>query len=225
MVSMRIRQGLVHHRRLVEQVLRDGGAARSVQLQARGRQHAFSSLSPNQVRLMALNSDDYDALLSLDRTVDSTRGADQSGIDQLPEYRVAQSSRALDCAICLEPLGPGSAARILPCLHQFHKECIDLWLRDTCVCPVSRVARVHACARACLCHCLSLGVVPVHSRTQRPHRPTVRCARCRPTVCYARWRLTWNEGMWPGPPQVCKQDPLELLGRDQGDLEAGRVSP
>ena len=96
---MRIRQGLVHHRRLVEQVLRDGGAARSVQLQARGRQHAFSSLSPDQVRLMALNSDDYDALLSLDRTVDSTRGADQSGIDQLPEYRVAQSSRALDCAI------------------------------------------------------------------------------------------------------------------------------
>ena len=143
LVSVRIRQGLVQHRRLVEQVLRDGGAARSVQLQARGRQHAFnSSLSPDQVRLMALNSDDYDALLSLDRTVDSTRGADQSGIDQLPEYRVAQSSRALDCAICLEPLGPGSAARILPCLHQFHKECIDLWLRDTCVCPVSRVARV-----------------------------------------------------------------------------------
>ena len=182
LVSMRIRQGLVHHRRLVEQVLRDGGAARSVQLQARGRQHAFSSLSPNQVRLMALNSDDYDALLSLDRTVDSTRGADQSGIDQLPEYRVDQSSRALDCAICLEPLGPGSAARILPCLHQFHKECIDLWLRDTCVCPVRRVARVRACvplplplSRRCTC-ALS------HSETS----PTD-CALCSlPTDCVLR---------------------------------------
>merc|ERR1712226_41925 len=33
------------------------------------------------------------------------------------------------CSICLETLSPGQTARRLPCMHVFHTDCIDRWLR------------------------------------------------------------------------------------------------
>jgi hypothetical protein len=38
--------------------------------------------------------------------------------------------------ICLEAVKPGDSMRTVPCLHSFHKDCIDPWLRTKSTCPI-----------------------------------------------------------------------------------------
>ncbi|CAI9273601.1 unnamed protein product [Lactuca saligna] len=44
----------------------------------------------------------------------------------------------LTCSVCLEQVNVGELVRSLPCLHQFHSECIDPWLRQQGTCPVCK---------------------------------------------------------------------------------------
>ncbi|XP_052197139.1 uncharacterized protein LOC127804321 [Diospyros lotus] len=43
------------------------------------------------------------------------------------------------CCVCLSRFKEGEDARVLPCLHEFHRVCIDRWF-DLCrkTCPVCR---------------------------------------------------------------------------------------
>lgn len=44
------------------------------------------------------------------------------------------------CCVCLSMLEEGEETRLLPCLHRFHRVCVDKWLDDGCrkTCPVCR---------------------------------------------------------------------------------------
>uniref|UniRef100_A0ACD5TXC8 Uncharacterized protein n=1 Tax=Avena sativa TaxID=4498 RepID=A0ACD5TXC8_AVESA len=44
----------------------------------------------------------------------------------------------LMCSVCLEQVVVGDLLRSLPCLHQFHVDCIDPWLRQQGTCPVCK---------------------------------------------------------------------------------------
>ncbi|XP_059628108.1 E3 ubiquitin-protein ligase SDIR1 [Cornus florida] len=44
----------------------------------------------------------------------------------------------LTCSVCLEQVNVGEVIRSLPCLHQFHANCIDPWLRQQGTCPVCK---------------------------------------------------------------------------------------
>ncbi|KAF6137829.1 hypothetical protein GIB67_040537 [Kingdonia uniflora] len=44
----------------------------------------------------------------------------------------------LTCSVCLEQVNEGELVRSLPCLHQFHANCIDPWLRQQGTCPVCK---------------------------------------------------------------------------------------
>ncbi|XP_058099317.1 E3 ubiquitin-protein ligase SDIR1 isoform X2 [Magnolia sinica] len=44
----------------------------------------------------------------------------------------------LTCSVCLEQVSMGELIRSLPCLHQFHANCIDPWLRQQGTCPVCK---------------------------------------------------------------------------------------
>lgn len=50
------------------------------------------------------------------------------------------SEDELTCTICLEQVNRGEIVRSLPCLHQFHANCIDPWLRQQGTCPVCKLA-------------------------------------------------------------------------------------
>ncbi|EKX41216.1 hypothetical protein GUITHDRAFT_142140 [Guillardia theta CCMP2712] len=103
----------------------------------------LGNISQDHLRLSLINRDftsnDYEALLSLDEAAGRSRGANQDRIDRLPCYTVAEGSKAPPCTVCLDPLNVSDQARILPCLHQFHKDCIDRWLRDNSTCPVCKM--------------------------------------------------------------------------------------
>ena len=46
------------------------------------------------------------------------------------------------CTICLLALGKNQEIRILPCKHQYHTECIDIWLNRRSHCPMCKTQAV-----------------------------------------------------------------------------------
>lgn len=94
------------------------------------------------------NADDYEMLLSLDRdnagrSTTAYPPAHSGQIQRLPEYTISSSQHPAmltkECVICLEQYREGDAVRTLPCLHQFHKSCVDTWLSEQGRCPTCKM--------------------------------------------------------------------------------------
>jgi len=45
------------------------------------------------------------------------------------------NKRAKECVICMGEFVMGDLLRYLPCMHTYHKECIDDWLMRSFTCP------------------------------------------------------------------------------------------
>lgn len=43
------------------------------------------------------------------------------------------------CAVCIEPYKATDCIRVLPCKHEFHKNCIDPWLLEHRTCPMCKL--------------------------------------------------------------------------------------
>ena len=56
----------------------------------------------------------------------------------LPVRCYAASDPKADCSICMESFKPREEMRTLPCLHFFHKNCIDRWLKQSKQCPICK---------------------------------------------------------------------------------------
>ena len=68
--------------------------------------------------------------------------ADERLIQSFPVHIViAGDANAEDnCPICLMGYRPGEEQRRLPCLHAFHRACVDAWLMCNCTCPCCRLS-------------------------------------------------------------------------------------
>lgn len=67
----------------------------------------------------------------------SRRGASSRQISELPEFPVGEGSKYLsdDCLVCRERFVAGDVIRLLPCIHVYHRDCIDPWLVTNRTCP------------------------------------------------------------------------------------------
>lgn len=83
------------------------------------------------------NENDYEMLLALDEN-NSQHGASANQINCLPESVVQTDNFGETCAVCLEAPTIGEKIRHLPCLHKFHKDCIDPWLSRKTSCPICK---------------------------------------------------------------------------------------
>ena len=95
--------------------------------------------------------DDYEILQQLDDVRFNggpvvRQGANESSIQRLPLHKLSaadfQQSDAEtplgNCNICLAPYEIGDEVRTILCLHKFHKDCIDPWLRTKNICPICK---------------------------------------------------------------------------------------
>jgi len=72
------------------------------------------------------------------------RGLSPAEISALPcfEFAARHMSKSPDgdkaaCMICLAEFAPGDTVRLLPCLHRYHRDCVDAWLAkcdECCLC-------------------------------------------------------------------------------------------
>jgi len=66
------------------------------------------------------------------------RGASASTLLEntaLVTFEGAEATADGQCIVCLEQFQPGEELRILPCLHRYHRSCIDPWLQQNAKCP------------------------------------------------------------------------------------------
>lgn len=98
---------------------------------------------------------------------DSLSAREESGNTSDNESTLSVQSEGPNskCVICLEKFKEGQDVRIVPCRHEFHKDCVDPWLLSNYTCPL----------------CM-LNIVEREGTTNKPRRArhwfARRCGRC-----------------------------------------------
>lgn len=69
--------------------------------------------------------------------MNENRGLSEEEIERFPT-RIANRNMDSKCSICLNKIKKGDLLRRLPCLHEFHPDCIDRWLRENNSCPIDK---------------------------------------------------------------------------------------
>ena len=70
-------------------------------------------------------------------------GLEPAIVEALPsfEYSAEEMKQGLECVVCLEEFEEGEKGRTLPkCGHNFHLDCIDMWLHSHSTCPLCRTS-------------------------------------------------------------------------------------
>ena len=86
----------------------------------------------------------YEQLLERFGDGSENRGASSGAISSLPVSKVGDPKNLPEdkrqCSICLEDFETGDDRTSLPCLHGFHTECVNRWLKSNGICPVCKTS-------------------------------------------------------------------------------------
>ncbi len=86
-----------------------------------------------------LDTDDYEALLELDRSVRAPGGLSPLTLSSVQRRVVAPGEVPQDkCVICCCEVCAGDELLTLRCSHEFHAECIQPWFVDNNMCPLCK---------------------------------------------------------------------------------------
>ncbi|KAM9811226.1 RING finger protein 215 [Neosynchiropus ocellatus] len=67
----------------------------------------------------------------------------------IPWCDPSQSGEADNCAVCLEPFNNNQCLRVLPCLHEYHQDCVDPWLLLQHTCPLCKRSILSSVCKEC----------------------------------------------------------------------------
>ncbi|XP_078091397.1 uncharacterized protein LOC144507861 isoform X2 [Mustelus asterias] len=90
------------------------------------------------------DGNDYEELLAFEERQGSAvvqRKLSSAEINCLPAklFDPEHAAGKTQCYICFNDYVPREKLRILPCLHDYHSQCIDRWLKGNSSCPICRV--------------------------------------------------------------------------------------
>merc|ERR1719408_416597 len=74
--------------------------------------------------------------LQQNRAGASMRDIENSTANWVVEDESKLPSELRTCTVCLEDVQKGQRVRTLPCLHTFHAECVEEWLKKKKLCPL-----------------------------------------------------------------------------------------
>ncbi|KAG7454503.1 hypothetical protein MATL_G00260340 [Megalops atlanticus] len=128
----------------------EGMAGRSGRRTGRSRGHRSRGSSHRHAHTYALSllddsqGNNYEALLAFEESQGSAMAKNclsQREIQRLPTkaFNPAYSAGKTECQICFSNYTEGEELRMLPCLHDYHVQCIDRWLKESATCPICRV--------------------------------------------------------------------------------------
>ncbi|EZA49733.1 hypothetical protein DMN91_007710 [Ooceraea biroi] len=63
--------------------------------------------------------------------------ASKDAVENLSEIKI-ESTESKQCPVCLKEFEVDDKAKLMPCQHVFHQECIIPWLQKTNSCPLCR---------------------------------------------------------------------------------------
>ncbi|KAK6318079.1 hypothetical protein J4Q44_G00113700 [Coregonus suidteri] len=94
--------------------------------------------------------DNYEALLAFEEgqgAVVAKKSLSEREIERLPTktYDPAHSAGKTQCQICFSDYTEGELLRMLPCLHDYHVQCIDRWIKENTTCPICRIDISECC--------------------------------------------------------------------------------
>ncbi|XP_051889434.1 uncharacterized protein si:ch211-59o9.10 isoform X2 [Pristis pectinata] len=115
---------------------------------ATGRSRRTRRHSRHQTTSIYLNDandgNDYEDLLAFEESQGSAvaqKKLSSTEINRLPItfFDPKHAAEKTQCHICFNDYSLGEKLRILPCLHDYHSQCIDRWLKGHLSCPICRV--------------------------------------------------------------------------------------
>lgn len=103
--------------------------------------HAASQSTINRLPIHKVTQEEIDNHAAEGRSSSSVHdsGVEESKDVESRGSRAASANAELThCHICLGPYEVGDEVRTMVCLHKFHRQCIDPWLRTNAVCPICK---------------------------------------------------------------------------------------